>query len=657
MHSKNQRRHGSPSVSRTPLVPMKPKVSVSHGGVDALPFRVPRDYPHSRFSKAPLAVYPPKGARAKACVSLPVVSLEKMPCFGRADSGHVKVSSTSTSSSASSSFTFSSSSSSGFSSLTSSHSPVPSLKSSLGSLTPHKAQEKFLNGRGPPTPRSTTPPSIMDRRPSPSSSPLDRRPTPSPSSQDRRPNTSPSPSSLDKRTSAPPSPLEKKQQNGTKGSKHKRVSGRVFDPNKHCGVLDPETKRPCTRSLTCKTHSLTHRRAVPGRRKDFDVLLAEHKGRAKEKEAQSHDPTPAVSSNCQNGKTTSTLKLRLVNPQLRRSSGGGAIVSLSSTQVPTADPIATWQRLVGDVHVSSDEGEADVPDDSEKPICHYSVHHPRPMSCCAFNSRLMGRGHYVFDRRWDKMRLTLHRMVEKHVNSQMWRKVPLAAESLALSTTPSPSDATSTGSGLHSSPLFPQRAVTPSLDGVTMVSYSTSFSQNGAGVFCIRDPDPAPVPSFTKQPRAKPNKSQRHTGEGQGVKRRKTIDSGFYRKNDNGYHSPGNAVLSNGTAALSVKSKTSVRVGQGLRFSDRYVSEEAQEPSTPNVSVEDHFLSSTSSTPFGAMATDNRKRRRSGSGDKISKFARTAGLDSIFRKSNTSLLTTVPEATHSPLPQQPKVNH
>jgi hypothetical protein len=27
---------------------------------------------------------------------------------------------------------------------------------------------------------------------------------------------------------------------------------REFDPNKHCGVLDPETKKPCTRSLTCK---------------------------------------------------------------------------------------------------------------------------------------------------------------------------------------------------------------------------------------------------------------------------------------------------------------------------------------------------------------------------------------------------------------------
>lgn len=30
------------------------------------------------------------------------------------------------------------------------------------------------------------------------------------------------------------------------------ILGRVYDPNKHCGVMDPESKRPCTRSLTCK---------------------------------------------------------------------------------------------------------------------------------------------------------------------------------------------------------------------------------------------------------------------------------------------------------------------------------------------------------------------------------------------------------------------
>lgn len=41
--------------------------------------------------------------------------------------------------------------------------------------------------------------------------------------------------------------------------------------------------------------------------------------------------------------------------------------------------------------------------------------------CCVFSGRLMGRGSYVFDRRWDRMRLAFQNMVEKHLNAQMWR--------------------------------------------------------------------------------------------------------------------------------------------------------------------------------------------------------------------------------------------
>ncbi|TNM91288.1 hypothetical protein fugu_019668 [Takifugu bimaculatus] len=100
MHSKNQKRHISPVPSRSPLVPMKPKTpAVAPGPGDTLAFRVPKDYPHSRFSKAPLAVYPPKGARSKTCVSLPVVSLEKMPCLKQSDSAsHLRLSTSSPSS-------------------------------------------------------------------------------------------------------------------------------------------------------------------------------------------------------------------------------------------------------------------------------------------------------------------------------------------------------------------------------------------------------------------------------------------------------------------------------------------------------------------------------------------------------------------------------
>lgn len=52
---------------------------------------------------------------------------------------------------------------------------------------------------------------------------------------------------------------------------------REYDADKHCGVLLQETGRPCTRSLTCKTHSLSLRRQVQGRSRTFDELLSEHR--------------------------------------------------------------------------------------------------------------------------------------------------------------------------------------------------------------------------------------------------------------------------------------------------------------------------------------------------------------------------------------------
>ncbi|KAG8435866.1 hypothetical protein GDO86_007091 [Hymenochirus boettgeri] len=83
--------------------------------------------------------------------------------------------------------------------------------------------------------------------------------------------------------------LEKKPED-TNNRKYlyKRLSDREFDPDIHCGVVDVETKKPCTRSLTCKTHSLGYRRAVQGRKKRFDVLLAEHKNKSREKEFLRH---------------------------------------------------------------------------------------------------------------------------------------------------------------------------------------------------------------------------------------------------------------------------------------------------------------------------------------------------------------------------------
>lgn len=69
----------------------------------------------------------------------------------------------------------------------------------------------------------------------------------------------------------------------TKSSRPKtsktKFTQREYDPNKHCGVVCATTEgpKPCTRSLTCKTHALSLRRTVDGRSKPFDTLLAEHR--------------------------------------------------------------------------------------------------------------------------------------------------------------------------------------------------------------------------------------------------------------------------------------------------------------------------------------------------------------------------------------------
>uniref|UniRef100_A0A3P8YM54 SCA7 domain-containing protein n=1 Tax=Esox lucius TaxID=8010 RepID=A0A3P8YM54_ESOLU len=670
MHSKNQRRHGSPCPPRGPVV-SKPKVAVAPtpGPAPPLPFRVPRDYPHSRFNKAPLAVYPPKGARGKTCVSLPVVSLEKMPCLGRTEGGaHVRINCSSSTPPSSSP-----------SSLKPSPTPPTTLKGS---------QEKLVNGRGPPTPRSTTPPSSADSRPSPARSPMDKRPfssSPSPSPHDhRRPSPSPTP-----RTTAPSSPHDRKQHNGTKTpGPNRRLSGRVFDPNKHCGVQDPESKRPCTRSLTCKTHSLTHRRAVPGRRKHFDILLAEHKGRAKEKEGAkdkerdggpkreilgssqgtpAHDTTPStLPPQCHNSRTISTLKLRLASAHIPRVPGGGVLSStpVSPASNPAQEPQAPiWQRVGGDQrvgadrdsHLSSDEGDPVTPEpDRGRASCHYSPHHPRPLGYCAFNSRLMGRGHYVFDRRWDRMRLALHCMVEKHVNAQRWRKVPPVAESLIpLENPPAGTPSSAIGpSPLHSFP--------PSTNGAfSLISYPASLTQDvsAAGLYSTRDPTQPPASALGK-PRndttAKPIRPP-------GAKRRKTNlppSSEPHRRNGSSYHNPPSP-LGSGVPPLDARRKTLGRSASeaGVRVKDWYSNPDPN-PATPYPVTRDQ---STPSTPnpnplaYGG-GVEGRKRRSPsayGGAGKPGKMTKSStGLDSIFRRSSPGLLASGPES-----PRQSKLHH
>ncbi|XP_067098664.1 ataxin-7 [Osmerus mordax] len=307
--------------------------------------------------------------------------------------------------------------------------------------------------------------------------------------------------------------LDKKQDNSASSRRHlyKRLSEREFNPDIHCGVLDMTARKPCTRSLTCKTHSLSQRRAVLGRRKRFDTLLAEHKSKARERELQHpqpqqppplREPHPSPSHLAAhdthqvahgNGASDATKPLPLGkpkphNPGLPRlnssiSHGGGG--GPGDPPLFHESPHHPAPATDGVSRPSSDEGENEEREEgSDRLDCHYSGYHPRPASYCSFGSHLFGRSCYSFDRRWDRVRCALTAMMDKHVNSQMWKKIPLALENSSSFSSSVPAHRTSTNShgsippsGFLSPPAAPPPpSYAQSYDGKLALSYGTTLN-------------------------------------------------------------------------------------------------------------------------------------------------------------------------------------
>ncbi|XP_006834444.1 PREDICTED: ataxin-7-like protein 1 isoform X2 [Chrysochloris asiatica] len=683
-----------PSNSRTSLVQGKTKACLSgHNSASSTskPFKTPKDNLLPSSSKQH-TVFSTKGSRDKACVPVPVVSLEKIPNLVKADGANVKMNSATTTATTSSS----TSSSAG--------SNPPLIKPVLMSKSVPPSPEKILNGKG-----------ILSAT------------------------------------------IDKKHQNGTKTSSkpYRRLSEREFDPNKHCGVLDPETKKPCTRSLTCKTHSLSHRRAVPGRKKQFDLLLAEHKAKSREKEVKDkeHLLTPARELlPCQKGpaqeslpgsagssgpesKVASPAKSRPPNSVLPRPSSANSISSSASSNHSGYTPEPSVVPTGGDLasRLSSDEGEMDGAEEPEKLDCQFSTHHPRPLAFCSFGSRLMGRGYYVFDRRWDRFRFALNSMVEKHLNSQMWKKIPPAADSpmpspAAHITTPVPASVLQpfsnpsavylpsapissrlTSSYIMTSAMLSNTAFVTSPDPSTLMSHATAFPHVAATLSIMDSTFKAPsavspIPAVISPPSHKPSKTKTsksskvkdlttRSDECPSNKKRKPQPStsssssaslslqtslssplsGPHKKNCvlnassalNSYQAaPSYNSLSlhnsnNGVSPLSAKLEPSGRTSLPGAPTDsvRHVGvmggcSDSGPLSVPALALHAGDLSlashnAVSSLPLSFDKSEGKKRKNSSSSSKACKITKMPGMNSVHKKNPPSLLAPVPDPVNS----------
>lgn len=199
------------------------------------------------------------------------------------------------------------------------------------------------------------------------------------------------------------------------------------------------------------------------------------------------------------------------------------------------------------------------------------------------------------------------------------RKVPLAADSVL-----GMSDSSSLSTSFCPS-------ATPSLDSISTVSCSATLSQNGTQIFCLQE---------SKLQLNKAAKSLKASAVGELLKKHKSPPVAE-KRNGSGYHLSGPAHVSNGTVALSIRSKPSQ---PGPSNTDRYTSVELNLPQVPKGN--DGAILCQSLLPCGS--TEGRKRKTWGS-ERAGKVTKTTAHNEIFQKSSTAFLSSAAEASHSAL--------
>lgn len=156
---------------------------------------------------------------------------------------------------------------------------------------------------------------------------------------------------------------------------------REYHPDKHCGVWDVDTKRHCTRALTCKSHSVVLKRKIEGRSRPFDELVAAHKKAQAEANAKASSPIV----------TPSPIQVRSFTP------------TVSVTAPPSVASVRTYSSPILTATTPSKELEESL---------HYTNDHPRPLAICGFGGGrrvggliVNGRNH-IFTRKLVRVAIT-----------------------------------------------------------------------------------------------------------------------------------------------------------------------------------------------------------------------------------------------------------
>ncbi|XP_076598280.1 ataxin-7-like protein 2b [Chaetodon auriga] len=284
--------------------------------------------------------------------------------------------------------------------------------------------EKFPQDNPPPPQHSSSMP--RPRVPSWHSAPLPPGPCSSSTSPSERP-------SVQKHT--PGQSIESRSPlRGTRTYSriYKITDKKECDLNKHCRVLDPERKKLCSRELICSTDSIHQQQKVMGRTKTFDQLVVEQrmasagrdmerllvKSQDKEQNLEAFEEKTTTQGSKYNFNSNCHI-LRDSSSSFPEEEGD------STVDVEVQPPYPFNQSLL-----SSEESEDDEQEEAtDLPATPW---HPKPLGVCTFGCRTLGCSIFTFDRRWHHLRFALGAMLEHHVSTHLWKKMPQVSSGLRL---------------------------------------------------------------------------------------------------------------------------------------------------------------------------------------------------------------------------------
>ncbi|XP_034733892.1 ataxin-7-like protein 2b isoform X1 [Etheostoma cragini] len=207
---------------------------------------------------------------------------------------------------------------------------------------------------------------------------------------------------------------------------YKNNNKKECDLNKQCRVVEPEGKKLCSQERICNTDSIHQQQKASRRTKTFDQSAEEQKtfctGQDREQllvKSKDKEKHPEAFKE----KITQSSKYCHIPSRSGEPSETVPEVEGDSTVEVQAQPQYPFNQSL----LSGEESDYEQEEATDLPATPW---HPKPLRLCTFGCRTLGCSIFTFDRRLQHLRFALSAMLEHHVSTHLWKKMPQVSSGL-----------------------------------------------------------------------------------------------------------------------------------------------------------------------------------------------------------------------------------